>query len=213
MVGQVCHRGSLDKNRQTRRSTLDKLLQWLGGGLYLLNKIFFSIAERSEWRGNTAAARKWRIASWIVYLAGLGPWVVIFVRWHNWIAASVEASGVPAMVLGLVTAITTGESKKVPRWLDLLAGVCIVLGFGVSLYDFGGLTTINQWLEIGLVVGFLVGTYLLAKKRSSGYLWFVLMHISAGSLMWVQGYPWLLAQQVVSLGFIVDAYRVSQRKK
>ena len=116
------------------------------------------------------------------------------------------------MLLGLVTALR-GTTKNTPRRLDLLAIVCIPLGFAYSLYDFGGLNTINQWLEIGLVVGFLVGTYLLAKERASGYLWYVLMHVTCGWLMWIQGYPWLFLQQVASLGFIVYAYVVTQIRK
>lgn len=191
---------------------MHQVLQWLGGGFYLLNKIFLSFSERARNRGDETRARKWRIASWAVYLIGLPPWVIIFVSWRKWIAASVEASGAPAMVLGLVIALR-GTTKNLPRWLDHLARVCIPLGFGYSLYDFGGITTINQWLEIGLVLGFLAGTYLLAKERASGYLWYVLMHVTAGWLMWIQGYPWLFLQQLVSLVFIVDAYRMSQKRR
>lgn len=186
------------------------LLQWLGGGFYLLNKIFFSFSERASLRGNERLARRWRIASWAVYLVGLPPWVIIFVSWRNWIAASVEASGAPAMFLGLVLALR-GTAKDPPKWLDRLALVCVPLGFAVSLYDFGGLKTLNQWLEIGLTSGFLVGTYQLARDRASGYLWFVLMHVTCGWLMHIQGYPWLLAQQVASLGFILDAYVTCRR--
>ena len=191
---------------------MHQILQWLGGGLYLLNKIFLSFSERARNYGNERGARKWRIASWAVYLAGLPAWVIIFVTWRNWIAASVEASGAPAMLLGLVTALR-GASRNPPRWLDRLALFCIPLGFGYSLYDFGGITTINQWLEIGLVLGFLVGTYLLAKEKASGYLWYMLMHITCGWLMWIQGYPWLFLQQIVSLGFVADAYLLTQRRK
>ena len=191
---------------------MHQVLQWLGGGVYLLNKIFLSFSEYARNRGDEARARKWRIASWAVYLVGLPPWVIIFISWRNWIAASVEASGAPAMVLGLVIALR-GTTKNPPRWLDHLALICIPLGFGYSLYDFGGITTINQWLEIGLVLGFLVGTYLLAKERASGYLWYVLMHVTCGWLMWIQGYPWLFLQQLVSLVFIVDAYRMTQKRR
>ena len=116
------------------------------------------------------------------------------------------------MLLGLVTALR-GTTKSAPRWLDFLALACIPLGFGYSLYDFGGITVINQWLEIGLVLGFLVGTYLLAMERAAGYLWYVLMHVSCGWLMWIQGYPWLVLQQVFSLLFILYAYRLTRLKK
>ncbi|MFA6301189.1 MAG: hypothetical protein WC609_02470 [Candidatus Paceibacterota bacterium] len=191
---------------------MHQLLQWLGGGFYLLNKIFLTFSEYAHNRGDKKTARRWRIASWVIYLVGLPPWVIIFIVRHNWIAASVEASGIPAMLLGLVIAFRD-TTKNPPRWLDRFALVCIPVGFAYSFYDFGGLNTINQWLEIGLVVGFLVGTYLLAKENANGYLWYVLMHITCGRLMWIQGYPWLFLQQVISLGFILDAYRVALKQK
>lgn len=188
------------------------VLQWIGGGCYLLNKVFLSFSERARKANQNAIARRWRISSWAIYLVGLPAWVFIFIEWHNWIAASVEASGAPAMLLGLITAIG-GKDKKAPRWLDQLAMVCIPLGFAYSLYDFGGLNNPRQWLEIGLVIGFLVGTYQLAKERASGYVWYVLMHLSAGTLMWVQHFPWLTLQQVVSLGFIADAWLTARKQR
>ncbi|HLD06057.1 MAG TPA: hypothetical protein VJC16_00800 [Candidatus Nanoarchaeia archaeon] len=187
---------------------MDGLLQVLGGLFYLLNKVFLWLSEHTQ--GNRRRSRQWRIASWAVYLAGLPPWVILFVCNRNWIAATVEASGAPAMLLGLLTALR-GTTEDPPRWLDRLALICIPLGFAYSLYDFGGLTSFTQWLEIGLVAGYLVGTYQLAKERRSGYLWYVLMHLACGWLMWVQGYPWLFWQQMVSLVFIVDACRVARK--
>lgn len=183
------------------------VLQWSAGGLYLLNKVFFSFAERARRRGEPKFERRWKIASWAVYLAGLPPWVVLFAGWHNWIAAGVEASGAPAMGLGLASAIRGFEKKPSwwIGWLDRFAAICIPLGFAYSLYDFGGLATVNQWLEIALVLGYLVGTYDLAKDRARGYFWFVLMHLSCGYLMWIQKSPWLALQQAVSLLFIADA--------
>ena len=65
------------------------LLQWLGGGFYLLNKVFLSFSERARTRGLPGAARRWRIAAWAIYLFGLPPWVIIFLGQRNWIAASV----------------------------------------------------------------------------------------------------------------------------
>jgi hypothetical protein len=198
------------------------LLQWLAALLYLLNKIFLWLSERSC---NEVKARKWRVASWSVYLAGLPPWIIIFSAERNWIAASVEASGAPAMLLGLIMSLhhdrvsQEGLSRLHPgeiaamseRWLNRSAVLCIPLGFAVSLYDFGGLNTKNQVLEIGLVAGFLIGTYLLAWKRPSGYLWYVLMHVSCGALMWIQNYVGLTLQQAISLVFIVAAYRAAKR--
>lgn len=190
---------------------MSTVLQWLGGGFYLLNKVFFSISERARSRGDLALWRTWRILAWSVYLVGLPPWIILFVGKHDWIAASVEASGTPAMLLGLVLAIH-GKDASVPSWLKILANACIVLGFVFSLFDFHGLHTLSQWLETGLVAGFLVGTYELAHERSQGYLWYVLMHVSCAYLMWIQGFPWLVAQQVFSLLFIVDAFLTQRRR-
>lgn len=188
---------------------MDFWIQVIGGLCYLLNKVFFSWYERAK-RKNNPTARRWRVWAWAVYIAGLPAWVYILIRWHNWIAASVEASGLPAMLLGLLTALRGKDSP--PQILKQSARICIPLGLGYSLYDFGGLTTLNQWLEIGLVLGFLVGTYRLAGEHADGYLWFVLMHVTCGWLMWIQGYPWLFLQQIVSLGFIADAYATTQRR-
>ena len=188
------------------------ILQLIAGGFYLLNKVFLSLAERARRSGNEDNARSWRIASWVVYLIGLPPWVILFGIWHNWIAMSVEASAAPAMVVGLISALH-GTDKKVPSWLDRLAIICVPLGFAYSLHDFGGLTKLTQWLEIGTVIGFLVGTYQLAKERTNRYLWFVLMHLSCGALFWVQHSPWLVLHQTVSLAFIVDAHLTQRRTK
>lgn len=191
---------------------MNQFLQLLGGTFFLLNKVFLSCSEHVGRKGKKASARKWRIAAWVASLIGLPPWVILFIGKHNWIAASMEMSGAPAMVLALVIAVR-GTEEKPPRWLDILALICISAGFGYSLYDFGGLKTLNQWLEIALVIGFLIGTYLLAKVRRGGYLWYILMHVACGWLMWIQQYPWLFAQQAVSLVFIVYAYIAARKQK
>lgn len=186
------------------------LLQWLGGGGYLLQKVFLAFSERARNRSFELSAKKWRIAAWVAYLVGLPPIVMLFALKHNWIAGLVEASGAPSMVLGLVGAIR-GVDKKSPRWLDWLAVVCAAAGFAISLWDFGGLTTLTQWLEIGVVCGFLAGTYLLAKQRSSGYPWYVLMHASCGWLMWQQDLRLMVYQQIISLGFTLYAWYMARR--
>ena len=188
---------------------MDVALQWIGGCCYLLNKIFLSRTERLG-KEDAIASRRWRIAAWVVYLLGLPAWMILLIGRHDWIVALVEASGAPAMLLGLVMAVR-GDSHNPPRWLDRTALVCIPFGFVYSVYDFGGFTAGSQWLEIALVVGFLIGTYQLARQRASGYGWYVLMHLACAWLMGIQGYPWLLLQQLVSLGFILDAYRAQRR--
>jgi len=155
-------------------------------------------------------SQRWRVNAWTVYLIGLPAWIIIFISERNWIAAALEAGGAPAMVLGLVVALR-GKGKA-PKWLDYIALIAIMLGLSYSWYDFGGVTTINQWLELGMVTGFLSGTYLLAKERPVGYLCFLLMVSSNLCLMWIQDYPWLALQQLISLGFILDAFFAERRK-
>lgn len=189
---------------------MDEVLQGIAAVFYLLQKIFLSLAERARYRKADTIAQHWRVVSWIVYLIGLPAWVIIFVFWHNWIAAFVEASGLPAMLLGLVIA-WRGSKERSPPWLTRIAWVCAGLGLLVSLYDFGGMRTFNQWLEVILSASFLIGTLQLAHGHAMGYLWYVLMHVACGWLMWIQGYPWLFAQQIASLIFILDAYLMSRR--
>ena len=143
-------------------------------------------------------------------MIGLPGWAWLFVRERNWIAFSVETGGLPAMILGLVIALR-GKGQE-PAWLDKIAKVAVVIGISFSLYDYGGFNTISQWLELSLVTGFLLGTYMLAKKNPKGYLWFMLMNISCAALTAYQGWYWLTVQQVVSLGFVIDAYRTQRRR-
>lgn len=182
-------------------------LQIWGGLFFLLNKVFLSFAERTEKKQDEQKSR-WRIWSWIVFLIGIPAWIIIFVREHNWIAAALEAGGIPSMILGLLIAIR--KTSKQPQWLHHLALGCIILGLGYSLYDFGGITTWNQVAELFMTTGFLIGTYQLARKKLSGYLWYMLMHIACIAIMILQNYPWLIAQQVISIGFIIDAYRTKK---
>lgn len=192
---------------------MELLLQWIGGGFYLLNKIFFSRAEHSNkvrCSQDIVRERRYRLASWVSYLIGLPPIVILFLIRDNWIAASVEAAGAPSMVLGLVNTARYRENEP-PQWLVLLSRVCIVAGFAVSFKRIGVMTTLNQWLEVGLVVGFLIGTYQLAHRRSSGYLWFVLMHVSCGWLCYIQDWRFLMWQQVASLLFVADAFIMARR--
>ena len=188
---------------------LNLLLQIWGGSGYLLNKFFFSKAERAN---APESKQQWRIRAWIVYLLGVPPWVFIFINERNWIAAAVESSGVPAMLMGLIAALQGNAQTDKHRWLDWLSQVMIVLGLGLSLYDFGGLTTFNQVIELGIAAGFLLGTYLLAKSKPQGYFWLLVGNISAASLMGRQGYYLLMTQQLVSFFLVLDAWRYQRLK-
>jgi nicotinamide riboside transporter PnuC len=70
---------------------------------------------------------------------------------------------------------------------------------------------LTQILEIGVMIGFLLGSYLLAKNRSRGWLFFMLMNVSMGSLMLLQDKPILAFQQAVSLCFVVYGYLIARR--
>ncbi|MCP5003829.1 MAG: hypothetical protein GY941_07740 [Planctomycetes bacterium] len=179
----------------------DLLLQIWGGIFYLLNKIFFSRAERSN---SEQLKRSWRIRSWLVYLAGLPAWVIVFTSEHNWIAASVESGGAPAMLVGLIIA-WKGHGKE-PKWLDYLARFSVLIGLILSFYEVGGLKTLNQFLELGIASGFLMGTYMLAKDNAYGYFWLILGNVSCAGLMGIEGFIILMVQQLVSLIFVTDAY-------
>ncbi len=182
------------------------VLQAWGGIFYLLNKVFFSRAERSD----GVKQQTWRIRSWTVYIIGLPAWVIIFVSERNWMVASVEAGGAVVMVFGLVVALR--GIKYAPRWLSSIARIAAIAGIAYSIHDFGGITQLTQVLELGIVAGFLIGTYLLAKQRPTGYLWFILMNCSNAILMGVEHYPWLVLQQIASLGFVMDAYFIQRHR-
>ena len=178
------------------------LLQWWAGGFYLLNKIFFSRAERTQ---DQIKKRRWKITSWAVYLVGLPAWVYIFYYKKDWIAFYVEISGAVIMLLGLLVAWM--GIKKAPKWFVLIGFFAALVGMKYSFQDFGIMATPEQWFELGISIGFLVGMLLLAFERRSGYLWFVLMNVSCGLLMYRQDHHWLALQQAISLFFVFDAWR------
>ncbi len=190
---------------------MDILLQAWGGGFYLANKILLALAEG---RGRTWQ-RRLRIAGWTAYLAGVPAWVIILVGKHDWIAAAIEAGGVPSMLFGLYTVWTRSPTPH--RVFDRLAATAtygfIAMGVGYSLYDNGGLTALSQLFETGVMIGFLLGSYLLAKGDARGWLFFMLMNGSMGSLMFIQQKPLLAAQQLISLCFVVYGFTRSLRRE
>jgi hypothetical protein len=190
---------------------MDIFLQVWGGGFYLLNKILFALAEGKERK----IKRHFKIAGWGVYLAGVPAWVTILISKHDWIAASIEAGGVPSMLFGLYTVY---QDKYLPnRKFDIVASFftysSILLGVGYSIYDYGGVTSLSQSLEIGVMIGFLLGSYLLAKSNSTGWLFFMLMNGSMAFLMFIQKKPLLSAQQVISFCFVVYGFSKSTKSK
>ena len=190
---------------------MDLLLQIWGGLCYLVNKICFAIAEGQEERRK----RQLKIIGWIVYILGVPAWVIILLMKHNWIAASIEAGGLPAMVFGLLNAYRKSDTPN--KFLDYIASSCtyafILFGAGYSFYDYGGITSLSQILEIGVTIGFLLGSYLLAKNLTSGWLFFMLMNGSMGALMFIQQKPILALQQSVSFCFVVYGFMAAMKSK
>jgi len=186
---------------------MDFVLQFWGGGFYLLNKILFAVAEGKQEGGK----RRLRIAGWVVYILGVPAWVIMLIGKHDWIAASIEAGGIPAMMFGLYNVYMNPETPN--PVFDWIASVCtytfLITGVCISLYDYGGITTVSQTLEMGVMIGFLVGSYLLAKKSLYGWLFFMLMNVSMASLMLLQNKALLSAQQLVSLCFVVYGFIVA----
>ncbi len=183
---------------------MDVILQIWAGLFYLLNKIFLAVGEGSQ-------NKYWRVVGWSCYLVGLPAWVIIFMIKHNWIAAALETGGAPAMLFGLVMALRGQE--KTPKKLNIVAKffVYFFVFFGLiySLYDYGGFNSPTQILEILIVIGYLFGTYFIARRSWPGWLWFILMNLSCASLMFIQQKYILTGQQLLSLVFVVYGLLVS----
>jgi hypothetical protein len=187
---------------------MDLFLQAWGGGFYLLAKILLSHAEGLRYD------RNWRMAGWAMYILGLPAWVVLLAGRQNWIAAANEAGGAPALALGLILAWKgRGKAHPVAEWgVRIFTYLMIVFGAGYSIYSFGGITAFSQMLEIGVTIGFLLGSFLLAGRKAAGWLFYALMTLSMGSLMFIQGKAILVVQQGVSLLFVALGFARSIRR-
>ena len=186
-------------------------MQIWGGGCYLTNKILFSVSESQD----EHIRRKLKILGWVIYLIGVPAWVFILASHNDWIAASIEAGGIPAMLLGLYN--TIHNHQKVNRAFNRIVSFCIYssLAFGLSfsLYHHGGITSVTQVLEVGVMLGFLLGSYYLAKGNTNGWLMFMLMNLSMATLMFMQEKPILIAQQLLSLCFVLYGFIKSRSNK
>ncbi|OGI59661.1 multidrug transporter [Candidatus Nomurabacteria bacterium RIFCSPHIGHO2_02_FULL_37_45] len=185
---------------------MEILLQLWGGLFYLFAKIFLARAEGEE-------NSKWRTWGWITYLLGVPPWVIILALNQNWIAMALEAGGIPAIILGII--ISVKQLEQAPRVIDkgtkIFTWILIIIGTMYSVYDFGGVTAFSQILELGVTVGFLLGTYLLAKKDGKGWLCFILMNVSMGTLMLIQE-KWIFAiLQAISICFVIYGFIKSKK--
>lgn len=190
---------------------MDISLQFWGGASYLINKIFFALAEGKKQN----IKRKLKFYGWAIYIFGVPAWVIILLSKQNWIAASIEAGGIPSMFLGLYTVYKNSKSPNIifDKVASFFTYGSIALGVSYSLFDYGGITSFSQVLEMGVMLGFLLGSYLLAKNNRTGWLLFMLMNGSMATLMFVQNKPLLTAQQIVSLSFVIYGFRASRKIK
>ena len=188
---------------------MDFALQIWGGGTYLANKILFAVAEGRKQQ----TKRTLKLYGWAIYILGVPAWVIILFGGQKWIAASIEAGGVPSMFLGLYTVYRSSKSpdKLLDRVASFFTYGSITLGVGYSLFDYGGITSFSQILELSVMTGFLLGSYLLAKNNRTGWLFFMVMNGSMAALMLIQQKPLLAVQQVVSLGFVIFGFIASGR--
>lgn len=188
---------------------MDLCLQIWAAGAYLFNKILFALSEAKA----ENIKRKMKIIGWVVYIVGVPAWVIILVGKDNWIAASIEAGGLPAMFLGLYN--TFHNNQKENPWFNHIVTVCtlsaLVFGLAFSVYHYGGLSSLSQYLEIAVMAGFLLGSYFLAKNNRHGWLLFMLMNISMAGLMFMQHKYILGVQQLISLGFVLYGYVYASR--
>jgi hypothetical protein len=184
---------------------MDLIFQIWGGGFYLINKILFALSESKQ----GSFKKKLKIVGWIIYILGVPAWVIILVGHQDWIAASIEAGGIPAMLLGLYN--TYHDHKKPHKFFNnfvyLSTYGSLVCGLLYSFNLHSGITSITQVLEIGVMLGFLLGSFYMAKNSSNGWLFFMLMNLSMASLMFLQDKPILMAQQLLSFCFVLFGYK------
>ena len=186
------------------------ILQLWGGLFYLANKVCFSLAVTQT----PQKTRQLKLVGWVVYILGVPPWIIIFFSENNWIAASIELGAIPSMFFGLYNVFNDIQQpdKRLSKITGFIVYIAIFLGVGQSLIQFGGLTSFNQFLEIVATIGFLFGSYLLAKNNNYGLLFFLLMNFSVAILMFIQSRPILAIQQAISFSFVLYGF-VSFLKK
>lgn len=189
---------------------MEVFLQIWGGACYLVNKILFALGVRTN-----INPKKCKIAAWVIYIIGVPAWVIILLGHQNWIAASVEAGGIPAMLLGLFNSIDARRQagRRVNAFVSLCTYGALAFGLSYSVLLNGGITSVSQLLEMGVMLGFLLGSYLMARNNDLGWAFFMLMNVSMATLMAMQGKPILAGQQVVSLMFVIYGFLGSRRQK
>ena len=183
---------------------MDIFLQIWGGIFYLLAKIFLSCSEGKK-------DSKWRIYGWSAYLVGIPAWIIVLAQNNNWIAMVIEAGGAPAMILGIIVAIQKPYYfSKIDITIKIFVWVLLIIGVSYSIYESQGIILLSQILECGVTIGYLVGTYLLAKRNRNGWLFFALMNISMGTLMTIQNKWIFVILQSVSIYYVLRGFKKSK---
>jgi hypothetical protein len=189
---------------------IDLFLQIWGGSCYLLAKILLAIAE------GLSNGRKFRIIGWFSYLFGIPAWVVLLANNNNWVVASNDIGSVPSMILGIITAWNPSikVNKIFDRFVKYFTFTMIIFGIAYSLYIFHGITAFTQILEIFVIIGFLLGSYFLAKTNPKGWLFFALMCISMITLLLIQNKKLLALLQGISIIVVIYGYiKAIQKEK
>jgi hypothetical protein len=189
---------------------IDLFLQIWGGGCYLLAKILLAIAE------GLVNGRKFRIIGWFSYLFGIPAWVILLINNNNWIVASNDIGCIPSMIMGIITAWNHNikEYKIFDRFVRYFTFSMIMFGIIYSIYYFHGITTFTQLLEIFVIIGFLSGSYFIAKNNPNGWLFFTLMCISMIILLFIQNKILLAILQGISIIVVIFGYiKAIQKKK
>jgi len=185
---------------------MDFELQIWGGGFYFVSKILLAQAEGSK-------NKWWAISGWTIYLLGIPAWFIVLKENRNWIALSIELGGAPGMILGIY--VVQKNIEKIPvrlsLWMKYFTWVLIAVGSVFSLYDFGGLNSISQILEIGVTIGYLRGINLLAEKDSRGWYYFLIMNGSMALLTFIQERYFMMFFQMASMFFAVRGLRRSKK--
>jgi hypothetical protein len=188
---------------------MDLMLQVWGGSFFLVSKMLFALAEGKP----INAKSRLKVIGWSIYILGVPAWVIILLGNHNWIAASIEAGGIPAMLLGLY--LTYKHQQKPHESFSVLVifctYTCLAFGLMKSLAMNGAGLSITQIMELGVMAGFLLGNYYMAKSNPCGWLFFMLMNISMASLMYLQQNRILMAQQLLSLCFVCYGFMKTRK--
>jgi len=186
---------------------MDLILQLWGGCFYLCNKLLLAASLGKK----DPIKRQLKVSGWIIYLLGVPAWVIILVSQKNWIATSIEVGAVPAMLLGLYYAYKDQPNKL----FDKLVGYCVytslAIGLFYSLSVNRGINSFTQILELGIMLGFLVGSYLMAKNRLSGWLYLMLMNLCTAALMHIENKPILMVQQLMSLCIVIYGFNKNRQ--